>query len=89
MPEQEIAKLGEYGIAGILILVIISVMGLLLRHVLNQASLDREEWKKQSTSFLAAIDGISKHQIESSLILKSVAESIVRLRDDIDSWRSR
>jgi hypothetical protein len=77
------AKLTEYGVVGVLILVNILVMGYLLQHVLNQTKDDRKTWTAQSEKFLTALDGLVKTCVSTNEQSKETLQKIELLRDDI------
>lgn len=85
--EQVASKLTDYGLVGVLILVIVVVMSLLLKHVLDQVKDDRKLWEKQSEKFLAAMTEMSRQQLQTAELLKVMKDDIDRLREDFEDHK--
>ena len=77
-------SLAEYGIVGVLILVIVGVMALLLKFVLDQTREDRASWKAQSAQFAALLESQAKLHRESITELARGMGEIVKRLETID-----
>lgn len=85
--EQVASKLTDYGLVGILILVIIVVMAMLLKHVLDQVKDDRKMWAAQSDKFLTSMTEMTKQQLQTAELLKSIKDDIDKLREDFEDHK--
>ena len=75
---QGSGRLAEYGLAGVLILVIVGIMTYLLRFVLETAKADRESWKDQSRQFIHALDKITDRLEEMGVELAEIRKEMKR-----------
>jgi Tfp pilus assembly protein PilO len=81
VPFAPVGRLAEYGVAGILILVIVLVMGYLLKHVLDQAKDERNTAKADREKFISTIEKVTKRLEELGTAMVSLKDEVERLSE--------
>lgn len=78
------AKLAEYGVVGVLMLVIVTTMGLLLKYILEQARDDRKKWSEESGRHLLALEKVATTLSSLTATIITLTNKLEILSDKVD-----